>query len=316
MKTLLRRRRRQLLFLCVGVTCFLTQYAALTALTAAGTYRPLANALGFVISAQLNFVLSARLTWRDRPTAAARTLWARWASYNGTALISLAVNTAVFTAAYHRIGNLPAAALGVLCGMCVTYLVCDLLIFRDRSRPPDRQPVTPPPAPRGVGRFCAGGSRVGPASRHLVGSAVTGTAWPGAGPAEAPEAPAGAYSARRRRPAASLSSCRRTGRRRTSPPPWPTSSSVPAVDRGSALRRRGQRREPGRDRRGRGKTRRRAPGPGAGGPPRGEPRLRRGRLDGHRRRPGAARPPVAVPDRFRRAVQGGATAVIPGRGAP
>jgi putative flippase GtrA len=134
-KTLLRRRRRQLLFLCVGVTCFLTQYAALTALAAAGTYRPLANALGFAISAQLNFVLSARLTWRDRPTAAARTLWARWASYNGTALISLAVNTAVFTAAYHRIGNLPAAVLGVLCGMCVTYLVCDLLIFRDRSRP-------------------------------------------------------------------------------------------------------------------------------------------------------------------------------------
>ena len=135
MKTLLRRRRRQLLFLCVGVTCFLTQYAALTAMAAAGTYRPLANALGFAISAQLNFVLSARLTWRDRPTAAARTLWARWASYNGTALISLAVNTAVFTATYHRIGNLPAAALGVLCGMCVTYLVCDLLIFRDRSRP-------------------------------------------------------------------------------------------------------------------------------------------------------------------------------------
>lgn len=135
MKTLLRRRRRQLLFLCVGVTCFLTQYAALTAMAAAGTYRPLANALGFVISAQLNFVLSARLTWRDRPTAAARTLWARWASYNGTALISLAVNTAVFTATYHRIGNLPAAALGVLCGMCVTYLVCDMLIFRDRGRP-------------------------------------------------------------------------------------------------------------------------------------------------------------------------------------
>jgi putative flippase GtrA len=135
MKTLLRRRRRQLLFLCVGVTCFLTQYAALTAMAAAGTYRPLANALGFAISAQLNFVLSARLTWRDRPTAAARTLWARWASYNGTALISLAVNTAVFTATYHRIGNLPAAALGVLCGMCVTYLVCDMLIFRDRGRP-------------------------------------------------------------------------------------------------------------------------------------------------------------------------------------
>jgi putative flippase GtrA len=131
-RTLLRRGRRQLLFLCVGATCFLVQYTALTAMAAAGTYRPVANALGFVIAAQLNFALSARLTWRDRPLTAARTRWARWASYNGIALISLAVNTAVFTAAFHRLGNLPAAALGVLAGMCVTYLVCDLLIFRDR----------------------------------------------------------------------------------------------------------------------------------------------------------------------------------------
>ena len=134
MRTLLRRGRRQLLFLCVGAACFLVQYTALTAMAAAGTYRPVANALGFVISAQLNFALSARLTWRDRPPTAARALWARWASYNGIALISLAVNTAVFTVAYHRLGNLPAAALGVVAGMCVTYLVCDLLIFRDRRR--------------------------------------------------------------------------------------------------------------------------------------------------------------------------------------
>ena len=61
-----------------------------------GTYRPLANALGFAISAQLNFVLSSRLTWRDRPWAAPA-LWAGLACYNGTALISLAVNTAAFS---------------------------------------------------------------------------------------------------------------------------------------------------------------------------------------------------------------------------
>ena len=144
-----------MLFVCVGAACFLTQYAALTGLAAAGTYRPVANALGFVISAQLNFALSSRLTWRDRPAAAVRARWARWASYNGTALISLAVNTAVFTIAYHRLGNLPAAALGVLTGMCVTYLVCDLLIFRDRGktktvarrhRPTHAAPAAHPPA--------------------------------------------------------------------------------------------------------------------------------------------------------------------------
>jgi putative flippase GtrA len=128
------KRRRQVLFICVGATCFLAQVATLTALSALGVSRPLGNALGFVISAQLNFVLSAKLTWRDRPGRATGTGWARWLSYNVTAAVSLAVNTAVFTVAYHQIGNIPAAALGVLCGMCVTYLVCDLMIFRERPK--------------------------------------------------------------------------------------------------------------------------------------------------------------------------------------
>ena len=96
--------------------------------------RPLANALGFVLSAQLNFVLSSRLTWRDRRTGPAQAPWVRLASYNGTALISLAVNTAAFSLIYRQAGDLAAAAAGVVCGMCVTYLVCDLLIFRERAR--------------------------------------------------------------------------------------------------------------------------------------------------------------------------------------
>ncbi len=151
---LLRRRKRQLLFVCVGATCFLAQYTALTAMVAVGIYRPLANAIGFALAAQLNFALSARLTWRDRSSSTVgRGLWTRWLSYNGTALISLAVNTAVFTIAYHRLGNLAAAALGVLTGMCVTYLVCDLVIFRDRAqrrtaRGAHRRVGSPTPAKR------------------------------------------------------------------------------------------------------------------------------------------------------------------------
>ena len=126
--------KRQLLFVAVGATCFLAQYGALTVMAAAGVNRPAANALGFVLSAQLNFILSSRLTWRDRNAGTAKTLLARLIAYNGTALISLAVNTAVFTLTYQRIGNLAGAAAGVICGMCVTYLVCDLFIFRDRPR--------------------------------------------------------------------------------------------------------------------------------------------------------------------------------------
>jgi putative flippase GtrA len=126
------RRRRQLLFVGIGASCFLAQYGILTALSKAGVDRTLANALGFVLSAQLNFALSARLTWGDRPGTLARALWTRLASYNGTALIALGVNTLAFTLAYQRLGSLPAAGLGVVSGMCVTYLVCDRLIFRTR----------------------------------------------------------------------------------------------------------------------------------------------------------------------------------------
>ena len=127
-------RTRKSLFVCVGVSCFLVQFGVLTALARAGVDRSLANTVGFAVSAQLNFALSSRLTWRDRSAENARTVWMRLASYNGTALLSLAVDARVFTITYHRIGNLLAAGFGVACGMWVTYLVCDLFIFRDRRR--------------------------------------------------------------------------------------------------------------------------------------------------------------------------------------
>ncbi len=164
---LLRRRRRQLLFVCVGASCFLAQYGTLTALSSAGVDRTLANALGFALSAQLNFALSARLTWGDRASTVARALWVRLASYNGTALIALGVNTLAFTLAYRRLGNLPAAGLGVLSGMCVTYFVCDRLIFRPRRAPAysggsaQLEASTP-------------SARHAPAAADLRGSVVTG----------------------------------------------------------------------------------------------------------------------------------------------
>ncbi|MBV9382108.1 MAG: GtrA family protein [Streptosporangiaceae bacterium] len=130
----LQRGKRQLLFVSVGATCFAAQYCVLTAMGSAGVNRPVANAIGFALSAQLNFVLSSRLTWRDRRAKSAQTLWARLAGYNGTALISLGVNTAAFTLVYRQVGNLAGAAVGVICGMCVTYLVCDMLIFRERAK--------------------------------------------------------------------------------------------------------------------------------------------------------------------------------------
>jgi putative flippase GtrA len=128
--SLARARKRLLVFAAVGASCFLVQFILLTAMAHLGMYRPLANAVSFAISAQLNFLLSTRITWRDRPSSGRRGTGARWLAYNGTALGSLGCNTVVFVLAYHSIGTTPAAVLGVVTGTCLVYLVCNLLVFR------------------------------------------------------------------------------------------------------------------------------------------------------------------------------------------
>jgi putative flippase GtrA len=130
MRAFLRGRKRIIIFLIVGATCFAVQFALLRMMASAGLYRPVANAVAFAISAQLNFVLSSRLTWGDRPAGTLRGTGGRWLAYNVTALLSLGVNTGVFVATYHAIGLMPSAAVGVLAGTALVYLVCNLLVFR------------------------------------------------------------------------------------------------------------------------------------------------------------------------------------------
>ena len=127
---LLRGKKRIAVFAIVGLVCFAVQLVLLTLMVRSGAYRPVANAVAFAVSAQLNFLLSSRVTWRDRPAAGLRGTGARWLAYNGTALVSLGCNTAVFTATYRAVGTTPAAALGVVTGTCVVYLTCNLLVFR------------------------------------------------------------------------------------------------------------------------------------------------------------------------------------------
>ena len=68
-----------------------------------------------------------------------RDVGARWLGYNGTALVSLGVNTAVFTVCYRTIGTTLAAAAGVVIGTGVIYLTCNLVIFRGARQAPLRE---------------------------------------------------------------------------------------------------------------------------------------------------------------------------------
>ena len=138
--------QRKLRFLMVGALCFTLQYALLRALSGAGMSRTLANGVGFVLSAQANFVLSSVFTWADRAPddvpgggiskGRSNANGARWFSYNGTAAIALVANTAVFAAADRVVGALPAALAGVAAGTVVTFLACDRLIFAGRAPAP------------------------------------------------------------------------------------------------------------------------------------------------------------------------------------
>src|SRR5690242_19272526 len=128
MRRISHARVRVAVFAAVGALCFSVELALLTLIARAGVDRPFADAIGFALSAQLNFVLSARFTWRDRKAAGRRDIGVRWLAYNATALLSLAVNTAVFTVAYRVAGTAAAALAGVLAGTAVVYLTCNYII--------------------------------------------------------------------------------------------------------------------------------------------------------------------------------------------
>ena len=130
----------------VAGSCTVLQLLILEFLNRLGVNRVLANGIGFVISAQMNFALSALFTWRDRKPRLARHtrsqnasragVWvARWAKFNITALVALAINELVFVTALHAGAALIiGSAAGILTGAVVTFSVNHFVTFRDSTR--------------------------------------------------------------------------------------------------------------------------------------------------------------------------------------
>jgi putative flippase GtrA len=126
--------------------CTLLQLLILEFLNHRGVNRVLANGIGFAVSAQANFILSALFTWRDRKPRPARhtrsvnatkaSIWAtRWIKFNATALVALAINELVFAVALHEgIALFIGSAAGILSGAIVTFCVNHFVTFRDSER--------------------------------------------------------------------------------------------------------------------------------------------------------------------------------------
>jgi putative flippase GtrA len=134
--------RRIVRFGTVAAVCTLFQLLALACLARFGMNKVLANGIGFGVSAQVSYVLSARLTWRDRTSrlaepassGAALGSWsARWAAFNATAAVALVANELVFAMATHSGTRLIAASFaGIVSGAVITFTLNNFVTFRER----------------------------------------------------------------------------------------------------------------------------------------------------------------------------------------
>jgi putative flippase GtrA len=129
-------RPRPLRFTLTGATAGIVQLLLLRCLEAAGAPPLVSNGLGFLVAAQVNFVLSQAFTWADRPpdVATTETLPRRWvrfhAAISGTALL----NMLVFAAARVTMPDLPASALGIGVAAAVNFYLANRVVFRRAQR--------------------------------------------------------------------------------------------------------------------------------------------------------------------------------------
>jgi putative flippase GtrA len=125
---------RPLRFAFVGVFAGLVQLGVFSLLILRGVNPILGNALAFLGSVQLNFLLSSLITWRDRGVPPG---WMevplRWARFHAVCAVGAAVNFMTFFLLVRGpIPALVASGAGILAGAVVNYSVNDRVVFRRR----------------------------------------------------------------------------------------------------------------------------------------------------------------------------------------
>jgi putative flippase GtrA len=118
-------------FACTGGIAGIIQLALLHFWMARGWDAIIANPVAFLISAQVNFLLSATFIWGDRDGGTRRgaALLRRWAAFHGSILGTALLNQAVFAVAQQAMPALVAAALGIGVAALANYIIQDRLVF-------------------------------------------------------------------------------------------------------------------------------------------------------------------------------------------
>ncbi|MFD1720125.1 GtrA family protein [Amnibacterium endophyticum] len=124
-------RATLLRFAAVGAVASAFQLLIFTVLSALRVPPMIANAFGFLLSTQLNFLLSARFTWRHR--RAPGTLRRRWLRFNSVACIGLVLNSALFAIMHICLEPFLAAVVAIATSTGLSYLLSRRVVFVSAS---------------------------------------------------------------------------------------------------------------------------------------------------------------------------------------
>jgi putative flippase GtrA len=115
-------------FAGTGGLAGMVQLAILALLTRHGWNGLQADAVAFLLAAQVNFLLSVTFTWQERQEPGS--LPRRWLLYHGSIGLMAIVNLLTFAVARTVMPTLVASVAGIAAGAVGNYVAGDRLVFR------------------------------------------------------------------------------------------------------------------------------------------------------------------------------------------
>ena len=134
---LLVRAARPMRFAAVGAACGVLQLVALVLLKAAGMEGIPANVAAYLLSAQVNFVLSSVFIWGDRQLGqrGMAGLARQWISFHGSIAGTFLLSQSIFLVGRLELPDVTAAALGIGAAALVNFVIQDRITFRSLLTP-------------------------------------------------------------------------------------------------------------------------------------------------------------------------------------
>ena len=122
----------------VGTFCTLLHVALMHYMTYVVGPIP-ANAAGFLVSSQVNFLLSYRFTWRDSERKAGKQLVATWLQFDLVVVAAVLLNSLAFVVARHLLPGPDEIAVVAAAAVSTagTFFANHFFVLRPEGRPHD-----------------------------------------------------------------------------------------------------------------------------------------------------------------------------------